>query len=34
MARAMWKGDVSFGLVTIPVTLKPAVAPSDVRFHH
>lgn len=25
MARAVWKGAISFGLVTIPVSLHPAV---------
>jgi DNA end-binding protein Ku len=33
MARAMWKGSVSFGLVTIPVRLFTAVKEHTVRFH-
>jgi DNA end-binding protein Ku len=33
MARAVWTGSLSFGLVTIPVRLYPATAPKDVRFH-
>jgi DNA end-binding protein Ku len=31
--RAMWKGAISFGLVTVPVSLNVAVRPRDVRFH-
>lgn len=33
MVRAMWKGAISFGLVTIPVSLMPAVAPRKLSFH-
>jgi DNA end-binding protein Ku len=34
MARALWKGAISFGLVTIPVSLYPAKdAREDVSFH-
>jgi DNA end-binding protein Ku len=30
--RAIWRGSIAFGLVTIPVRLYPATAPKDVRF--
>ena len=30
--RAVWKGSISFGLVSIPVRLYPATSPKDVRF--
>ena len=34
MARALWKGAISFGLVTIPVSLYPAKdAREDLTFH-
>jgi DNA end-binding protein Ku len=33
MARAVWTGSLSFGLVTIPVRVYPATEPKDVRFH-
>lgn len=33
MARAMWSGSISFGLVNIPVKLYNAVSPKTVRFH-
>jgi non-homologous end joining protein Ku len=34
MARAIWTGSISFGLVTIPVKLLPAVrADEEVHFH-
>ena len=33
MARAIWTGVISFGLVTIPVRLVTAVRERDVRFH-
>lgn len=34
MARALWKGAISFGLVTIPVSLYPAKdARDDITFH-
>lgn len=32
MARAFWKGSLAFGLVEIPVTLKPAVKPESLGF--
>jgi DNA end-binding protein Ku len=32
-SRAMWSGVISFGLVTIPVRLYPAVREKTVRFH-
>lgn len=33
MPRAIWSGAISFGLVTIPVRLYPAVKRRNVRFH-
>jgi DNA end-binding protein Ku len=33
MARAYWKGSISFGLVNVPVALYPAVRRKDIRFH-
>jgi DNA end-binding protein Ku len=33
MARAIWSGAISFGLVNVPVKLVTAVSPKDVRFH-
>src|SRR5437899_9523564 len=33
VARAVWTGSVSFGLVSIPVKLYPATVPRQVRFH-
>jgi DNA end-binding protein Ku len=33
MARAIWTGTVSFGLVSIPVRLFNATSPKDVGFH-
>ena len=33
MARSMWSGAISFGLVNVPVKLFSAVSPKDVRFH-
>ena len=33
MAQAIWTGTVSFGLVSVPVRLYPAVRRQDVRFH-
>jgi DNA end-binding protein Ku len=33
MARAIWTGSLSFGLVNIPVRLFNATSPKDVRFH-
>src|SRR5439155_12365800 len=32
MARAFWKGSISFGLVEIPVRLQPAVQSHDLSF--
>jgi DNA end-binding protein Ku len=32
MARAFWKGSISFGLVEIPVTLRPALQSDDLSF--
>ena len=32
MARAFWKGSISFGLVEIPVSLQPAVQTHDLDF--
>ena len=35
MARPIWNGSISFGLVTIPVKLLPAVrADEDIHFHY
>jgi DNA end-binding protein Ku len=33
MPRAIWKGTISFGLVTIPVELMPAEEPRELAFH-
>jgi DNA end-binding protein Ku len=33
VAKAVWTGSLSFGLVNIPVRLYPATEPKDVRFH-
>lgn len=33
MARAIWKGTISFGLVSIPVGLFPAVSREKLSFH-
>ena len=33
MARAIWTGAISFGLVNVPVRLYSAVEQKDVRFH-
>lgn len=33
MARAIWKGAVSFGLVNVPVRLYAATGEHDIRFH-
>jgi DNA end-binding protein Ku len=33
MARAVWSGTISFGLVSVPVRLYPATRRHDVRFH-
>src|SRR5262245_28347014 len=31
--RAMWSGAISFGLVSIPVRMFPAVSQKEVHFH-
>lgn len=33
MARAIWSGSISFGMVTIPVKLYGATESRDIRFH-
>jgi DNA end-binding protein Ku len=33
MARALWTGNISFGLLNIPVQLMPAERRTDLRFH-
>ncbi len=33
MARAIWSGAISFGLVNVPVKLYAATSPKGVRFH-
>ena len=33
MARAIWKGSISFGLVSIPVALHPAEKPEELSFN-
>src|ERR1700689_2583187 len=33
MPHSMWKGTLSFGLVSVPVKLYSAIVPSTVRFH-
>lgn len=33
MARAIWKGSISFGLVTIPVSIMAAEEPRELAFH-
>src|SRR5213592_4672716 len=32
MARAIWKGSISFGLVNIPIALYPATRTEDLKF--
>src|SRR5207237_10157731 len=32
MARAIWKGSISFGLVNIPIGLYPATRKEDLKF--
>ncbi|HZT05975.1 MAG TPA: Ku protein [Chloroflexota bacterium] len=32
-ARAIWRGAISFGMVTIPVSLYPATQTKDISFH-
>lgn len=33
MSRSIWRGDISFGLVTIPVAVHPAEERSELAFH-
>jgi DNA end-binding protein Ku len=33
VARAVWTGTISFGLVSVPVRLYPATRRQDIRFH-
>ena len=33
MARALWSGSISFGLVNVPVKMVTAVSPNDIHFH-
>src|SRR5688572_31538426 len=33
MARSIWTGAISFGLVNVPVRLYSAIQQKDVRFH-
>jgi DNA end-binding protein Ku len=33
MPHAIWKGSISFGLVTIPVSIMPAEEPRELAFH-
>src|SRR5438874_5344819 len=33
VARPIWSGAISFGLVNVPVKLFSSVSPKDVRFH-
>ena len=33
MARPIWSGSVSFGLVSVPVKLFSATSPKEVHFH-
>jgi DNA end-binding protein Ku len=33
MPRSIWRGTISFGLVTIPVSLLPAEQPRELAFH-
>ena len=32
-ARSMWRGAITFGLVTVPVKMYPAVREHDISFH-
>ena len=34
MARAIWKGSISFGLVSIPIKLYTATQPRQITFHN
>lgn len=31
--RSMWKGDISFGLVNIPIAIIPVEENKDLHFH-
>src|SRR5215213_4560862 len=33
MARAIWSGTISFGLVSVPVRMFPATQSQELRFH-
>ena len=33
MARSLWSGSISFGLVNVPVKMVTAVSPNDIHFH-
>ena len=33
MARAIWSGVITFGMVSIPVRLFPATQDKDISFH-
>lgn len=33
MARPIWQGQISFGLVSVPVALRPAETRADISFH-
>ncbi|MFO7609307.1 MAG: Ku protein, partial [Candidatus Krumholzibacteriia bacterium] len=33
MARSIWKGAISFGLLNVPVTVYPAEQRHDISFH-
>lgn len=33
MPRPIWSGAISFGLVSVPIRLFPAVSEKDVSFH-
>src|SRR5436190_18691538 len=33
MARSIWTGSISFGLVNVPVRVFPAIREHDVHFH-
>jgi len=32
MARAIWKGSISFGLVSIPIARYPAIRREELKF--
>ncbi|MDP3561693.1 MAG: hypothetical protein Q8R83_05915 [Legionellaceae bacterium] len=33
MTRSIWRGDISFGLVSIPVSLTSTEENDDIHFH-